>query len=90
MRFWGKMIQSGHLLRDTVVELDGPEKRTAKVLEALKEVCLRFDLPVPVWLEKNVRDFQRVAKVRFNKDSFIEKIEFDYLEFQVIEEDPWV
>lgn len=90
MRFWGKLIKDSHLLRDTVVELDSPAKRTAKVFEALKEVCMRFDLPVPVWLDNNVRDFQRVAKVRFRQDSFVEQIPFDYLEFQVIEEDPWI
>lgn len=28
-----------------------------------------------------------VAKTRFRQDSFIEHIEFDYLEIQVIEED---
>ena len=37
-----------------------------------------------------IKEFQRVAKTRFRQDSFLETIPFDYLEFQVIEEDPWM
>ena len=31
--------------------------------------------------------FKRHSRTRFNQDSFIEHISFDYLEIQVIEED---
>lgn len=34
----------------------------------------------------NINDFKRHAKTRFTKDSFIEQIDFDYLEIEVIEE----
>lgn len=88
MRIWGKLFKDNHLLRDTVVELTGPENRTAKVFRGLEEICRVFDLPVPAWLETNIRDFKKVAKTRFRQDSFIEEIPFDYLEFHVIEEDP--
>ena len=87
MRIWGKIIRDNHLLRDTVVELAGPERRTVKVFEGLRLVCQAFDLAVPVWLDANVKEFQRIAKTRFRQDSFIETIPFDYLEIQVIEED---
>lgn len=63
------------------------KKRTHKVFQALDEVCLRFDLGKPIWLDSNIREFQRHAKTRFGQDSFIEQIPFDYLEFQIIEED---
>ena len=35
----------------------------------------------------NINDFRRHAKTRFRQDSFVEEIDFDYLEIQVIEED---
>ena len=50
MRIWGKIFRENHLLRDTVVVLDGPERRTVKVFEGLRLVCAEFDLAVPVWL----------------------------------------
>ena len=35
----------------------------------------------------NIQDFQRRDKTRFTKDSFIDEINFDYLEIQMLEED---
>ena len=63
------------------------ETRTHKIFKALEEACYRFDLGKPIWLDANVEEFQRHAKTRFYQDSFIEEIDFDYLEMQVLEED---
>ena len=53
---------------------------------ALDELCLTFDLGKPIWLDATIREFKRHSKARFYQDSFIEEIEFDYLEIQVLEE----
>ena len=86
-RIWGKLLKNNHLLKDTVICDDSFSSRTEKVFHALDEICREFDLGKPIWLESNIRDFRRHAKTRFYQDSFIEEIPFDYLEFQVIEED---
>ena len=75
------------MLRDLTVCDDSNETRTHKVFNAIEKICYEFDLSKPIWLDSNVNDFQRHAKVRFRKDSFIDDIDFDYLELQVIEED---
>lgn len=62
------------------------DTRTHKIFQALDDVCVAFDLGKPIWLDANVSDFKRHAKTRFLQDNFIEEIEFDYLEIQVIEE----
>ncbi len=86
-RLWGKIITDNHLLHDYVAVIDNPqETRTHKVLAALDDIAHVFDLPVPIWLDSNIRDFRRNAKTRFTQDSFMEAIDFDYLEIQVIEE----
>ncbi len=87
MRIWVKLFQDNRMLRDTVVEDVSGDTRTHKVFRALEEACRRFDLGQPIWLDKNVADFKRHAKTRFRQDNFIEQIEFDYMEFHVIEED---
>lgn len=61
--------------------------RTQKVFAALDTLAHEFDLPVPLWLDTNIRDFKRHSKTRFTRDSFVESIDFDYLEIQIIEED---
>lgn len=86
-RLWAKIWKENHMLRDTVIIDDSEDTRTRKVFRALDEVCIRFDLGKPIWLDSNIREFQRHAKTRFLQDSFIEQIPFDYLEFQIIEED---
>ena len=87
MRIWAKLFENNHMLRDTVVEDNSADTRTHKVFCALEEACHQFDLGQPIWLDKNINEFKRHAKTRFFQDSFIETIEFDYLEFHVIEED---
>ena len=86
-RLWAKVFQDNHLLRDTVICDESNDTRTHKIFHALDEVCYQFDLSKPIWLESTVQEFKRHAKARFYQDNFIEHIEFDYLEIQVIEED---
>ena len=87
-RLWGKIWKSNHLVTDTVAcDDDSSANRTRKVLHGLETICHELDLPVPIWLDQNIAEFQRVSKTRFRQDSFIEEVPFDYLEIQVIEED---
>lgn len=85
-RIWFKIITNNHLVKDAVIEDSSDDTRTHKIFRALEEVCSQFDLGQPVWLDATVRDFQRHSKARFSQDNFIEHINFDYLEIQVIEE----
>lgn len=87
MRIWIKEILDNHLIKDIVITNEENDTRTHKVFKALEEACHAFDLGQPIWLDSNINDFQKHAKTRFTKDSFIEEIPFDFLEFQVIEED---
>lgn len=75
------------MLQDTCIEDSSSDTRTHKVFRALDEICSRFDLGRPVWLDKTISEFKRHSKARFTQDNFIEHIDFDYLEIQVIEED---
>ena len=76
------------MLRDMTVSIEDEDTRTHKVLRALEEICRTWNLNVPIWLEMNIRDFQRYKKTRFTQDSFVgEEIAFDLLELQVLEED---
>lgn len=86
-RLWAKIFRDNHMLRDTVICNDKTDTRTHKVFDALQDVCMQFDLGGPLWLDSNIRDFRRHSKTRFTQDSFIEQIDFDFLEIHVIEED---
>ena len=85
-RLWGKIWKNNRMLRDTVVTEDIDDTRTHKVFRGLEQICYEFDLGKPIWLDTAIAEFQRHSKARFYQDSFIEEIEFDYLEIQVLEE----
>lgn len=87
-RVWGRTFKSNKMLQSTTIELDIPdETRTHKVFMALEQICEEFDLSNPIWLDSNINEFKRIARTRFYADSFVESIDFDYLDFYVIEED---
>ena len=49
-------------------------------------ICDEIDLSKPIWLDTTIADFKRHAKARFYQDNFVDSIDFDYLEIEVIEE----
>ena len=82
-----KLWKDNHLLKDTVICDDSEDTRTHKIFRGLESICYEMDLGNPIWLESTVRHFKKHGKARFYQDNFIEQIDFDYLEIQVIEED---
>lgn len=86
-RLWGRMLCKNHLIKDVVISDDSTDSRTAKVFHAVTAICREFDLAEPIWLDANIREFQKRNKTRFSQDHFIESIDFDYLEISVLEDD---
>lgn len=86
-RLWAKIIDDNHLLKDTVIIDSTTDTRTHKVFNAIDKICYEFDLGKPLWLDATIADFRKHAKARFYQDNFVDTIDFDYLEIQVIEED---
>ena len=87
-RLWAKKFKDNRMLDDITITDPSKEKnRTKKVFDSLDEVCYTFDLGRPIWLDKNIKEFKKMDKIRFDSDNFIEGIDFDYLEIHVIEED---
>ena len=85
-RVWGKEFKDNHMIKDTTICDDSDDTRTHKIFNALDEICYEFDLEKPIWLDSNIKDFKLHAKTRYGRDHFIESVDFDYLEIQVIEE----
>ena len=86
-RLWARTFKDTHMLQDTCIADGSNDTRTHKIFRALEGVCYQFDLGKPIWLDKTVTEFKRHSKARFTQDNFIETIDFDYLEIQIIEED---
>lgn len=87
MRIWFKMYESSRLIKQETIENYEDDTRTHKIFAAIEEACNIFDLAVPIWLDNNINEFKIRSKTSFSKDNFIEEIDFDYMEMQVLEED---
>jgi len=85
-RLWGKIWKENRLVKDTVICDDTEDTRTHKIFHALDAICYEFDLSKPIWLDSTIKEFQKRDKTRFNQDNFVDSIDFDYLEIQIIEE----
>ena len=86
-RLWVKIIKENRLLKETVIEDSSDKTRTHKIFDGLEAACVQFDLGKPIWLDSTVSAFKRLSKARFTADNFIEPIDFDYMEIQLLEED---
>ena len=55
--------------------------------EELELAIPRNEMGHRYYTRDNIKEFQKHDKTRFYSDNFVESIEFDYLEIQIIEED---
>ena len=87
MRIWFKLWKDARMLRDFTVENAEEDTRTHKIFHAIDRACMEFDLSHPQWLEKTVNEFRKHGKARFYQDNFMDDIEFDFMEMEVLEDD---
>lgn len=86
-RLWGKLYKNNRIIKDTVIcNEDSTIPFEALVEDALQEICLLFDLQKPFWLNDTRKEFKQFKRASFRESHFIEQIDFDYLEIEVIEE----
>ncbi len=85
-RMWIKLMKDNRIQKERVYEDASDVNRTKKVFMGVGEAVKGWDLASPVWLPNNIEEFQKRSRTRFYQDNFMEAIEFDFLELQVIEE----
>ncbi len=87
-RIWAKIYTNGCMIKNLTLEnSDASLSRTKKIFAAIDEVCYNYNLSKPLWLDKNITEFKKNSRTRFNKDNFIDEIDFDFLEIEVLDED---
>ncbi len=85
-RLWGKIIKNNNIIRDTVFEMNSPElSLDEKIDQGVESLCYHFDIQKPMWFNDNSKDFSLIGKTRFMDQHFIETIDFDCFEIEIIE-----
>lgn len=87
-RIWGKLMKNSRFLQDMVVTIDNTTlTREEKINQAIDEFTMAFDLQKPMWFDKNTKEMKKFSRTHFYEDQFIETINFDYFEIEIIEDD---
>ena len=79
---WVKTIEGNRIHRQATVACSREDPR-----DALLEACHALDLPEPIWLDKNQREWEEFGMTRFLPDAFFEAVPFQRLEIEYIDPD---
>ena len=87
-RLWGIVRKNNKIIMDMVSEYSGADlSEQDRLHRCIEEICYKLDLDRPIWLEKNQREFEEYKRAVLTQDNFMEKIDFDALEIEVIQDD---
>ena len=87
MRIWAKVLQDHRIMRETVREFASARPSDMEEWSSLlHELCQDLDLCRPVVLRKHVNDLARFSRVVFKQADFIESVDFDEFEIEVLAE----
>ena len=82
----GKIFRGNLMLRIQEVEFHDPNLTFTRNLEkCLVDLCHALEVPIPLWLEKNTREFSRFHQTLFFDGQFTEPIAFDRFQIRWIE-----
>lgn len=85
LKLWAKIIKNHQIQKDIVLEVELLQTKAETVKNSLTELALSFDMARPIWLPKNGNDLKQFVVTRFFPDQFMESLEFDYLEIEIID-----
>ncbi|SCW64333.1 hypothetical protein SAMN02910456_02318 [Ruminococcaceae bacterium YRB3002] len=87
MTLEGRLMTGNRLLevKEVSIETD-PDAPFSKNLErALILLCKELDVPVPVWMKKNTKEFAAFYQTVFFAESYQEKVRFDRFQIRLTE-----
>ena len=79
---WVRTIRHQKIDRQVTVPCTRPDPQ-----DALETACHHLDLPKPIWLDKNQREWDEFGQTRFLPDAFFESVPFQRMEIEYIDPD---
>ena len=81
-RLWAKIIVKHRIKAQATVPC-----RFEDAHAALVEFCREYDIPSPIWLGKQEREFENFRLTSFAAENFMEDIDFQKLEIEFLDDD---
>lgn len=84
MKLYGRLVRGTKMIKQAQVEKDDSLGTFHDRLEeCLIDLCKDLDIQVPVWLKKNTTELAMYHKTFFEKEQFVENINFDKFEIRI-------
>ena len=83
----GRLFIAHRMTEIKTVTTEDTDTSYAKCLEkALIELCRQLDIPVPMWMKKNTKEFAAFGQTIFFREQYTEDVRFDRFQIKVTEE----
>lgn len=87
IRLWGKIFKDRKILFQLESEYKYDDLSYEDQLKyCIENICREMDIQKPYWLTSNLKEYNKYKKTSFTQDNFIEEIEFDSFEIEVLDE----
>ena len=75
-QLWVRVWRKQRIVANLLLPMD------QAVTPVLEEACRQLDIPRPLWLGKNEREYARFLRTTFIQEHFMESVAFDKLEIE--------
>lgn len=69
-----------------IATTDNDPSYSKRLEKALVELCRQMDIPVPMWMKKNTKEFAAFGQTIFFREQYTEKVRFDRFQIRVLED----
>lgn len=85
-KLWAKKISANRITNSIIVKNKEEIDLNAKRDKVFKEICSKLDISVPLWLKKHDLEFSQFKYVTFYPQDFMDEVDFDKLEIELIDD----
>ena len=83
----GRLFIANRMTEIKTVTTEDTDTSYARSLEtALIELSRQLDIPVPMWMKKNTKEFAAFGQTIFFREQYTEDVRFDRFQIKVTEE----
>ncbi len=85
MKLEGKIFRANLTIADIIVEQPDQPGSFVKQLEScLILLCRQLEIPIPLWLDKNTKEFARFHQTIFFEEQFIDNVNFNRFQIKLL------
>lgn len=79
IKIWAKVMKNNRISKQTTFFDNDPKMDYSKFFDYLTKICHTLDIPTPIILKSHIFNYAKFNFVRFNRDDFVESVNFDCL-----------